>query len=114
MKRQANRLYEDGTIALADGNLVRGRKILDKLKAIAPESPMAIELSGDFARTSGNGLTVWYRRNLKTSGAVSATWVWLRPTKPNAILKRPWILIVKLSMYSVESETLIAFGSSST
>ena len=54
MKRQANRLYEDGTIALADGNLVRGRKILDKLKAIAPESPMAIELSGDFARTSGD------------------------------------------------------------
>ena len=54
MKRRIDQLYQDGTFALADGNLIKGKKILDKLMAIAPESPMAIELAGDFARSSGD------------------------------------------------------------
>ena len=54
MKKKADRLYQEGTFVLADGDLVRGKKILDKLLAIAPDSPMAIELSGDFAKTSGD------------------------------------------------------------
>lgn len=53
MNRRVNKLYQDGTFAIADGNLIKGKKILDKLMAIAPESPMAIELAGDYARCSG-------------------------------------------------------------
>ena len=53
MNRRVNKLYQDGTFAIADGNLIKGKKILDKLMALAPESPMAIELAGDFARCSG-------------------------------------------------------------
>jgi hypothetical protein len=53
MNRRVNKLYQDGTFAIADGNLIKGKRILDKLMALAPESPMAIELAGDFARCSG-------------------------------------------------------------
>lgn len=64
MNRRVNKLYQDGTFALADGNLIKGKKILDKLMAIAPESPMAIELAGDFARSSGeiDEALAWFER----------------------------------------------------
>lgn len=64
MNRRVNKLYQDGTFAIADGNLIKGKKILDKLMALAPESPMAIELAGDFARCSGeiDEALSWFER----------------------------------------------------
>lgn len=64
MNRRVNKLYQDGTFAIADGNLIKGKKILDKLMAVAPESPMAIELAGDFARCSGeiDEALTWFER----------------------------------------------------
>ena len=64
MNRRVNKLYQDGTFAIADGNLIKGKKILDKLMALAPESPMAIELARDFARCSGeiDEALSWFER----------------------------------------------------
>lgn len=64
MNRRVNELYQAGMMALADENLIKGKKILDKLMKLAPESPMAIELAGDFARTSGefDEALVWFER----------------------------------------------------
>jgi len=53
MKRRVNHLYNEGNIALADGNLIRAKKILNKIKEIAPNSPMTIELAGEYAACTG-------------------------------------------------------------
>jgi tetratricopeptide (TPR) repeat protein len=118
MKKNANRLYQDGTFALADGDLVRGKKILDKLLAIAPDSPMAIELSGDFAKTSGDfdeaidwyeqlvsrdfgyewrgigymGLAATYQSQRKPDKAVDAYRKALEPFRAIGELDRVWII----------------------
>ena len=74
MNRRVNELYQAGMMALADENLIKGKKILDKLMKLAPESPMAIELAGDFARTSGDfdEALVWFER--LTVPSASAEW----------------------------------------
>lgn len=74
MNRRVNELYQAGMMALADENLIKGKKILDKLMKLAPESPMAIELAGDFARTSGefDEALVWFER--LTVPTASAEW----------------------------------------
>ena len=71
MNRRVNKLYQDGTFAIADGNLIKGKKILDKLMALAPESPMAIELAGDFARCSGefDEALSWFERLITPSAS---------------------------------------------
>ena len=71
MNRRVNKLYQDGTFAIADGNLIKGKRILDKLMALAPESPMAIELAGDFARCSGeiDEALSWFERLITPSAS---------------------------------------------
>jgi tetratricopeptide (TPR) repeat protein len=64
MNRRIDQLYQEGTIAIADGNLSRGKKLVDKIMALDPLSPMSIELAGDFARASGeiDEALGWYER----------------------------------------------------